>query len=72
MLNVNHQEANKVEIMLKNTRVKVGKMNALQIFENLLEEDFIAIHDAGELVNFCNALAIDLQKQNHSYSAFVC
>tara|TARA_B100000768_G_scaffold176947_1_gene190455 strand:+ start:642 stop:800 length:159 start_codon:yes stop_codon:yes gene_type:complete len=39
-------------------------LNALSLFNNLTDEDFIAIHEAGQLKNLCYALSFDLQKIN--------
>ena len=33
----------------------------LTLFNHLTDEDFIAIHDAGQLNNLCLALSLDLQ-----------
>jgi hypothetical protein len=39
----------------------------------MTDEDFIAVHNAGQLKNLCQALALDLQpktnEKDHSYSA---
>jgi len=33
----------------------------LTLFNNLTDEDFMAIHEAGQLKSLCLALALDLQ-----------
>jgi hypothetical protein len=33
----------------------------LTLFNNLTDEDFMAIHEAGQLKNLCLALSLDLQ-----------
>ena len=48
--------------MLNNTEDKVNKMitTPVTLFYNLTNNDLIAIHEAGELENFCYALTLDL------------
>jgi|TARA_B110000046_G_C12598064_1_gene235652 hypothetical protein len=36
-------------------------LNTLTLFNNLTDEDFMAIHEAGQLKNLCLALSLDLQ-----------
>jgi|TARA_R110000744_G_scaffold3096_1_gene12069 hypothetical protein len=36
----------------------------LTLFNNLTDEDFMAIHDAGQLKNLCLALSLDLQQHS--------
>jgi hypothetical protein len=36
-------------------------LNTLTLFNNLTDEDFMAIHKAGQLKNLCWALSLDLQ-----------
>ena len=61
--------------MLKNTGDKDDKMEftSIQFFNMMTDEDFIAVHEAGQLTNLCLALTLDLQTQNHgknkTYSA---
>jgi len=48
-------------------------MTSVDLFNNLTDEDFVAIHDAGQLKSLCQALSLDLQPMNHeedtTYSA---
>jgi hypothetical protein len=37
------------------------KSPTLTLFNHMTDEDFIAIHDAGQLKNLCSALSLDLQ-----------
>lgn len=48
--------------MLNNIGGKVGKMNitVTQLFNTLSDNDFVVMHEAGELKNFCDALSLDL------------
>jgi hypothetical protein len=48
--------------MLNNIEDKVNKMitTPVTLFHNLTNNDLIAIHEAGELENFCYALTLDL------------
>ncbi len=61
--------------MSKHTRDKVNKMelSTIALFNHMTDEDFIAIHNAGQLKNLCQALTIDLQpkdyKKNNAYKA---
>lgn len=61
--------------MSKHTRGKVNKMelSTIALFNHMTDEDFIAIHNAGQLKNLCQALTIDLQpkdyKKNNAYKA---
>jgi hypothetical protein len=36
-------------------------MSPQTLFDSLSDEDLIAIHDAGQLQNLCQALSLDLQ-----------
>jgi len=38
------------------------EMSTLILFNNMSDEDFIAIHEAGQLKNLCFALSLDLQE----------
>ena len=71
-------EVNKAKIMSKPIEVKGNKMqlNTIALFNHMTEEDFIAIHNAGQLKNLCMALSLDLQpindekfKEDNTYSA---
>jgi hypothetical protein len=57
---------------------KVNKMelSTLTLFNHMTDEDFLTIHNAGQLKSLCMALSLDLQsvnneeiKNNNSYSA---
>ena len=52
------------------------RLSTLSLFNHMTEEDFMAIHNAGQLKNLCMALSLDLQsikdekfKDNNTYSA---
>ena len=71
-------EVNKAKTMSKPIEVKGNKMqlSTIALFNHMTEEDFIAIHNAGQLKNLCMALSLDLQpiddekfKENNTYSA---
>ena len=36
-------------------------LSAISLFNNLTDDDFIAIHKAGQLKNLCLALSLDIQ-----------
>jgi len=61
--------------MLKRIRGKEGKMelSTISLFNHLTDEDFLAIHNAGQLKNLCQALTLDLQHKKEgkdtTYSA---
>ena len=46
---------------------KVSKMelSTISLFNNLTDEDFMAIHNAGQLKKLCLALSLDLQLKNY-------
>jgi|TARA_B100000085_G_scaffold84025_1_gene75814 hypothetical protein len=64
-----------VKTMLKSIGDKDDKMEftSIQFFNMMTDEDFIAVHEAGQLTNLCLALSLDLQTQNYgknkTYSA---
>ena len=71
-------EVNKAKTMSKRIGAKGNKMNlsTLSLFNHMTEEDFMAIHNAGQLKNLCMALSLDLQsikdekfKNSNTYSA---
>ena len=71
-------EANKAKIMSKRIEAKENniRLSTLSLFNHMTEEDFMAIHNAGQLKNLCMALSLDLQsikdekfKNNNTYSA---
>jgi hypothetical protein len=43
------------------------------LFNHMTDADFLALHEAGELKNFCWALSVDLQskknEKDYTYSA---
>ena len=61
--------------MSKRIEGKVSKMelSTISLFNNLTDEDFIAIHNAGQLKKLCLALSIDLNtnydEKDNSYTA---
>ena len=61
--------------MLKHIEAKEDKMelSTISLFNSLTDEDFMAIHEAGQLKKLCLALSLDLQPKNYekdnSYSA---
>ena len=60
--------------MLNNIGGKVGKMNitVTQLFSSLSDQDFMAIHEAGQLKTFCDALSLDLNanhEKDNTYTA---
>ena len=64
--------------MSKPIEVKENNMrlSTLSLIKHMTEEDFIAIHNAGQLKNLCMALSLDLQsiedgkiKNDNTYSA---
>ena len=61
--------------MLKHTRGKADKMelSTIALFNHMTDDDFIAIHKAGQMQNLCQALSIDLQpkdnEKNNTYTA---
>jgi hypothetical protein len=61
--------------MSKRIEGKASKMelSTISLFNNLTDEDFIAIHNAGQLKRLCLALSIDLNvnydEKDNSYTA---
>ena len=48
------------------------ELNTLSFFNHMTDEDFIAVHKAGQLKNLCQALTLDLQpKQNKKNTTFI-
>jgi hypothetical protein len=49
------------------------ELSTVSLFNNLTDEDFIAIHNAGQLKRLCLALSIDLNanydEKDNSYTA---
>jgi hypothetical protein len=50
--------------MLKPIEDKENKIefSALSLFNSMTDEDFIAVKNAGQLLNLCLALSLDLEK----------
>ena len=61
--------------MSKLIEAKVDKMelSTISLFNNLSDEDFIAIHNAGQLKKLCLALSLELNskhnEKNKTYTA---
>lgn len=61
--------------MSKHIGGKGNKMefSTITIFNNLTDEDFMAIHEAGQLKKLCLALTLDLNstydEKDHTYTA---
>jgi len=71
-------EVNKAKIMSKRIEAKGNniRLSTLSLFNHMTEEDFMAIHNAGQLKNLCMALSLDIQsindekfKNSNTYSA---
>jgi len=60
-------EVNKVKTMSNPIGDKENNMeiNAISLFNHMTDEDFIAIHEAGQLKKLCLALSLDLQPKNY-------
>jgi len=41
------------------------EINAISLFNHMTDEDFMAIHEAGQLKKLCLALSLDLQPKNY-------
>lgn len=56
--------------MLKHIADKEDKMifKVQTLFNNMSDEDFLAVHEAGQLKNLCYALSIDLQPKDNEKS----
>ena len=65
----------KVKTMSKLTKDKVGRkmFRPIDLFNHMTDEDFMAVHKAGQLENLCHALSLDLQpkvnEENYTYTA---
>ena len=61
--------------MSKHIGAKASKMelSTLALFNHMTDEDFMAVHKAGQLENLCHALSLDLQpkvnEENYTYTA---
>ena len=53
--------------MLNNTEGKENKMKVTvtQLFNHMTDEDFMILHEEGQLKSFCDALSIDLSPKSH-------
>ncbi len=40
-------------------------ISTVQLFNNMTDEDFQYIHEAGKLNEFCTALSLDLQQKKY-------
>ena len=60
-------EVNKVKTMSKpiGDRVSRKMFRPLDLFNHMTEEDFMVIHNSGQMYNLCMALSVDLQPQNN-------
>lgn len=47
--------------MPKNIEVKENRYHMVALFESMSDTDFRIIWEQGQLINFCNALSLDLQ-----------
>ena len=56
-------EVKKVEIMSNRTEDKVGRkmFRPIDLFNHMTDEDFLFVHEAGQLKSLCMALSVDLQ-----------
>ena len=49
------------------------ELSTIALFNHMTDEDFLAIHNAGQLENLCQALSLDLQPKdngkNYTYTA---
>jgi len=41
------------------------ELSTISLFNHMTDEDFIAIHNAGQLKNLCQALSLDLQPKDN-------
>ncbi len=61
--------------MSKPIEVKENRMelSTIALFNHMTDEDFMAVHNAGQLKNLCQALTLDLQpksyEENSTYAA---
>lgn len=64
--------------MSKHIEGKVNRMDltAVSLFNYMTDEDFMAVHRAGQLKNLCLALSLDIQRikdekfeRNNTYTA---
>ena len=59
-------EVKKVEIMSNRIEDKVGKkmFRPIDLFNHMTDEDFLFVHEAGQLKSLCMALSVDLQPKS--------
>ena len=68
-------EVNKVKTMSKPIEVKENRMelSTIALFNHMTDEDFMVLHEAGQLKSFCDALSVDLSpksyEKDNTYSA---
>lgn len=61
--------------MLNLIEDKVSEMNITvkQLFHSMTDEDFLVLHESGQLKAFCDALSLDLNnksdEKNNTYTA---
>ena len=41
------------------------ELSTIALFNHMTDEDFIAVHRAGQLENLCHALSLDLQPKDY-------
>jgi len=56
-----------VKIMSKLIGDRVGSkmFRPMDLFNHMTDDDFVAIHNAGQMYNLCMALSVDLQPQSN-------
>ena len=59
-------EVKKVEIMSNRIEDKVGRkmFRPIDLFNHMTDEDFLFVHEAGQLKSLCMALSVDLQPKS--------
>lgn len=45
------------------------KLSSRDLFNHMTDEDFVYLHQQGELLNLCYALSIDLHSKRDEYEA---
>lgn len=43
----------------------MNEIRVSSLFNHMTDADFMALHNAGALKEFCDALSLDLQPKNH-------
>tara|TARA_R100000697_G_C5424042_1_gene191122 strand:+ start:693 stop:914 length:222 start_codon:yes stop_codon:yes gene_type:complete len=66
MQKLKHQDQKGVKIMSKHIGVKEDKMklNTLNFFELMTDEDLVLVAEAGRLEDLCTALSLDLNSKS--------